>query len=134
VEHDYIYGGSGYSRAYIEYLMSARKEPGESYTYGERLTRVPLTGDKLKWWHEVTPTSSTAMKWTVRSFEENGALYLNQMELLIWTYKNKGHRNNQMVLQVAHPRIHPADPPCQCSIDTAFRRLLHFRFISGHGI
>jgi len=34
VEHDYIYGGSGYDRAYIEYLMSARKEPGESYTYG----------------------------------------------------------------------------------------------------
>ena len=50
VEHDYIYGGSGYDRAYIEYLMSARKEPGESYTYGERLTKVPLTGDKLVWW------------------------------------------------------------------------------------
>ena len=42
VEHDYIYGGPGYERAYIEYLMSARKEPGESYTYGERLTKVPL--------------------------------------------------------------------------------------------
>ena len=52
VEHDYIYGGPGYERAYIEYLMSARKEPGESYTYGERLTRVPLTGDKLVWWEQ----------------------------------------------------------------------------------
>ena len=50
VEYDYIYGGPGYDRAYIEYLMSARKEPGESYTYGERLTRVPLSGDKLSWW------------------------------------------------------------------------------------
>ena len=47
VEHDYIYGGEGYERSYIEYLMSSRKEPGESYTYGERLTRAPLTGDKL---------------------------------------------------------------------------------------
>ena len=52
VEHDYIYGGPGYDRAYIEYLMSARKEPGESYTYGERLTRVPLSGAKLTWWEE----------------------------------------------------------------------------------
>ena len=50
VEHDYIYGGPGYDRAYIEYLMSARKEPGESYTYGERLTKVLLSGDKLDWW------------------------------------------------------------------------------------
>ena len=52
VEHDYIYGGEGYDRSYIEYLMTPHKEPGESYTYGERLTRVPLTGDKLDWWQE----------------------------------------------------------------------------------
>ena len=52
VEHDYIYGGPGYERAYIEYLMSDRKEEGESYTYGERLTKVPLTGDKLVWWQQ----------------------------------------------------------------------------------
>ena len=50
VEHDYIYGGEGYDRSYIEYLMTPHKEPGESYTYGERLTRVPITGDKLAWW------------------------------------------------------------------------------------
>jgi len=81
VEHDYIYGGSGYDRAYIEYLMSARKEPGESYTYGERLTKVPLTGDKLAWWF--------------------------------------GERNNQLVLQIAHPSdLTLLDPPCLRSIDT----------------
>ncbi|TFH37718.1 MAG: thymidylate synthase, partial [Chrysiogenales bacterium] len=50
---------------------------------------------------------------------EDGKTYLNQMELLIWTYKNKGHRNNQMVLQVAHPAdMLLQDPPCLRLIDT----------------
>ena len=61
VEHDYIYGGPGYSRAYIEYLMSSRKEPGESYTYGERLTRVPITDEKLGWWQEGNTTSPVSI-------------------------------------------------------------------------
>ena len=52
VEEAYIYGGQGYQRSYIEYLMTGHKEPGESYTYGERLTRVPLRGDKLTWWEQ----------------------------------------------------------------------------------
>lgn len=46
VEEGYIYGGEGYSRSYIEYIMSDRKEPGESYTYGERLTKV----DMMNYW------------------------------------------------------------------------------------
>src|SRR6056297_3513773 len=53
VDEAYVDGGAGHDRSYIEYLMSARKEPGESYTYGERLTRVPLSGTKLAWWQEV---------------------------------------------------------------------------------
>jgi thymidylate synthase len=84
VEHDYIYGGSGYDRAYIEYLMSARKEPGESYTYGERLTKVPLTGDKLAWWE--AGNAEIVDKREVDGsavFEENGQLYLNQIEWII---------------------------------------------------
>ena len=50
VEEDYIFGGGAYERSYLEYLMSPHKEPGESYTYGERLTKVPLTGEKRHWW------------------------------------------------------------------------------------
>ena len=73
VEHDYIYGGEGYERSYIEYLMSSRKEPGESYTYGERLTRAPLTGDKLSWWEadntEIIDKRAVDGK---AVFEENG--------------------------------------------------------------
>jgi len=94
VEEAYIYGGDGYDRSYIEYLMTGHKEPGESYTYGERLTRAPITGNKKTWWDA-----------------ENREI--------IDTYRRFGHRNNQMVLQVAHPSdMTLLDPPCLRSIDT----------------
>jgi thymidylate synthase len=120
VEHDYIYGGEGYDRAYIEYLMSPRKESGESYTYGERLTRVPLSGDKLSWWEQ--GNTEIVDKRGVDGnvvFEEDGQLYLNQIEWVIDTYKKFGQRNNQLVLQIAHPSdLTLLDPPCLRSIDT----------------
>ena len=131
VEHDYIYGGPGYDRAYIEYLMSARKERGESYTYGERLTRVPLTGDKLAWWEE--GNEEIIDKREVDGnvvFEENGQIFLNQIEWVIHTYKNFGHRNNQLVLQVAHPSdLTLLDPPCLRAIDTRIQNDTLFFFV-----
>jgi thymidylate synthase len=129
VEEAYIYGGEGYERSYIEYLMSSRKEPGESYTYGERLTRAPLTGDKLSWWEadnaEIIDKRAVDGK---AVFEENGQLYLNQIEWVVQTYKTHGSRNNQMVLQVAHPSdLTLLDPPCLRSIDTRIQdETLHF--------
>jgi thymidylate synthase len=129
VEEAYIYGGQGYQRSYIEYLMTGHKQPGESYTYGERLTRVPLRGDKLSWWQEGKseiidrrPVDGKVI------FEEDGQLYLNQIEWIIDTYKRFGHRNNQMVLQVAHPSdVTLIDPPCLRSIDTRIQEnTLHF--------
>ncbi len=129
VEYAYIYGGEGYERSYIEYLMSDYKEPGESYTYGERLTRAPLTGDKLAWWKE--ENTDIIDKRPVDGkiiVEENGILYLNQIEWVIKTYKDYGTRNNQMVLQVAHPSdVTLLDPPCLRSIDTRIQdESLHF--------
>jgi len=120
VEHDYIYGGEGYDRAYIEYLMSARKEEGESYTYGERLTKVPLTGDKLSWWQQENKEIIDKRELDGNVvFEENGQVYLNQIEWVISTYKQFGLRNNQLVLQVADPSdLTLLDPPCLRSIDT----------------
>ena len=51
-------------------------------------------------------------------FEEDGVLYLNQIEWVIQTYKTYGARNNQMVLQVAHPSdMTLLDPPCLRSIE-----------------
>jgi len=129
VEHDYIFGGEGYERSYIEYLMTGRKEPGESYTYGERLTRAPLTGDKLVWWEggntEIIDKRAVDGQ---AVFEENGQLFLNQIEWVVHTYKEHGSRNNQMVLQVAHPSdLTLLDPPCLRSIDTRIQDdTLHF--------
>ena len=47
---------------------------------------------------------------------------------MIWTYKNKGYRNNQMVLQVAKPSdMLLQDPPCLRQIDTRIQDgKLHF--------
>jgi len=61
-------------------------------------------------------------------FEKDGQLYLNQIEWVIDTYKKYGHRNNQMVLQVAHPSdLTLLDPPCLRSIDTRIQdHALHF--------
>ena len=129
VEEAYIYGGDGYERSYIEYLMSSHKEPGESYTYGERMTKIPITGDKLKWWNE--SNQEIVDKRDVDGkvlFEENNIIYLNQIEWIIDTYKKFGERNNQMVLQVAHPSdLTLLDPPCLRSIDTRIQDgKLHF--------
>jgi thymidylate synthase len=129
VEEAYIYGGKGYERSYVEYLMTGQKAEGESYTYGERLTRAPITGDKLTWWQngkaEIIDKRAVDGKML---FEENGRLFLNQIEWAIHTYKHFGYRNNQMVLQVAHPTdMALLDPPCLRSIDTRIQdETLHF--------
>ena len=129
VEEAYIYGGEGYDRSYIEYLMTDHKEPGESYTYGERLTKVPLRGEKLDWWgknnSEIMDIKDIDGKIL---FKENDEIYLNQIEWIIKTYKKFGYRNNQMVLQIAHPSdIALLDPPCLRSIDTRIQdNTLHF--------
>jgi thymidylate synthase len=129
VEEAYIYGGKGYDRSYIEYLMTGHKQPGESYTYGERLTKAPLGGHKLKWWEAENKEIIDKRKVDGKVvFEENGQLYLNQIEWVVDTYKRYGFRNNQMVLQVAHPTdLTLLDPPCLRSIDTRIQDdTLHF--------
>ena len=58
---------------YSRYIMTADREPGEQYTYGERI--------------------------------------YPQVAKVIETYKEHGHRNNQMVLQVARPEdMNRSDP------------------------
>ena len=120
VEYDYIYGGEGYERSYVEYLMTGAKQPGESYTYGERLTRYPVTGLKLSWLNDKNEEIINVMAPDGKIlFEEDGVLYLNQIEMVIDTYKKHGFRNNQMILQVGHPTdMLLLDPPCLRHIDT----------------
>lgn len=92
VDPEYVYGSARLSRSYIEYLMTDSIEPNESYTYGERLTRMDVTDIQIP---------------------------LNQIEIVIDTYKRHGHRTNQMILQVARPDdLLLEDPPCLRHIDT----------------
>lgn len=128
VEDDYLDN-------YLPYLMTGELKPGESYTYGQRLTKYPIP------WNTVEEYNADKNKtiliqdegvWENRNIiftnESKDQFYLNQIELLIWTYKNKGYRNNQMVLQVAHPTdMLLQDPPCLRMIQVRIQnRKLHF--------
>ncbi len=146
VEEAYIYGGEGYDRSYIEYLMTGHKEPGESYTYGERLTKgfmFDYARDLVKpkpqeymnniYYHDDHEFWNDDKNIVNRDQENPGFddipfFFLNQIELAIWTYKNKGYRNNQIVLQVAQPSdMILRDPPCLRHIDTRIQdNKLHF--------
>jgi len=131
---------------YVSYLMTGELKKGESYTYGQRLCAYPIPpffpdpdSDMMK----DEPWNGIVLK-EVEELIEKGILFyskgddwrgqtatdwcLNQIELLIWTYKNKGYRNNQMVLQVAHPTdMLLQDPPCLRHIDTRIQDgKLHF--------
>ncbi len=125
VADDYLYD-------YLPYLMTGAMKPGESYTYGQRICRYPLPPGYESYSSEENQEILIQDKevWENNNIiiRENGQTYLNQIELLIWTYKNKGHRNNQMVLQVAHPTdVLLKDPPCLRSIDTRIQDgKLHF--------
>ncbi len=116
---------------YIPYLMTAEKKKGESYTYGSRLCEaiysVSLKNDK-----DIIVNHGNDNYWSDRKvfgedIKENVGT-INQIEHFIWTYKNKGFRNNQAVLQIAQPNdCILQDPPCLRHIDTRIQDgKLHF--------
>jgi thymidylate synthase len=116
---------------YMPYLMTGELKEGEAYTYGQRLTNYPVDYPiylfKSKPWDEILIQEMNMLR-DLGILKYDGKFYLNQIELLIWIYKNKGHRNNQMVLQVAHPTdMLLQDPPCLRHIDTRIQDgKLHF--------
>lgn len=116
VDHDYVYGGPAYERSYIEYIMTGEKQENEEYTYGERLRKylIGWNHEKVQFNNPVEYISSP--------------IYLDQVDHVINTYKDFGHRNNQMVLQIAQPNdILLNDPPCLRHIDTRIQdNTLHF--------
>lgn len=100
-----------YIRGYIQKIMTPLKAENEQYTYGERLNAARVYRH-----HE-----SSESTWIT-------ADVLNQIEHIIETYRWNGHRNNQMVLQVAQPSdLLLEDPPCLRHIDTRIQdNQLHF--------
>jgi thymidylate synthase len=82
--------------------MTDQKDENEAYSYGSRLCSVPILNELLFF-----------KKNHVKSHIKKMTMTINQIDEIIWTYKNKGHRNNQMVLQIAQPTdLVLYDPPC----------------------
>jgi len=125
----------GYLDDYLPYLMTGEEQPGEAYTYSQRMTRAPF-----KFIEQITGKNQIML--SEREIFKNNNLvekdyskndmdpdhFVNQMELMIWTYKNTGPRNNQMILQVGQPSdMLLQDPPCLRHIDTRIQDgKLHF--------
>jgi len=109
VDFRYVYGGEGYPRSYVEYIMTETKQPQEQYTYGERLRNGLRNMALTQYYQYWVPC-------------------LDQIQEIITIYKHHGHRNNQMVLQIAQPSdILLDDPPCLRHIDTRIQDgYLHF--------
>lgn len=121
----------GYLADYLPYLLTGELKPGESYTYGQRLNAYPIPGNWVNGYDSPRLKDILIQEpeaWKAAVTETSEGWVLNQVELLKWTYANKGHRNNQMVLQIAHPAdMLLKDPPCLRQIQTRIQDgTLHF--------
>lgn len=116
----------GYLDSYLPYLMTGEEQPGEAYTYGQRICKAELNhmyGVDGSLMLDDLPILPSSIHWN-----EQDKWYVNQMELMVYTYKKYGHRNNQMILQVGQPSdMLLKDPPCLRHIDTRIQDgKLHF--------
>ena len=120
---------------YLPYLMTGEKKENESYTYGQRIGGFPIPYAWTEFYNFEECFLFNAKEifiqekevWNNNKIIDSNRLF-SQVQLLIWTYKNKGFRNNQMVLQVADPKdMLLKDPPCLRHIDTRIQdNKLHF--------
>jgi len=137
----------GYCEEYSQqYLMGHELSENESYTYGQRMTKYPIShpiehfkDDKNK--DIIIQEIDELIELGIIMKEESGGqgepgkeniyfydYFLNQIELVIWLYNHKGHRNNQTVLDIAHPTdLLLQDPPCLRQIQVRIQDgKLHF--------
>jgi thymidylate synthase len=126
---------SDYLVQYIPYIMGdlvgGKPEEKESYTYGQRITKEPVRREICR--NLSDPTLKEIYKCYPYSPEiENLVLdsekFFSQVNQVIWEYKKNGHRNNQLVIQIAKPTdLLLLDPPCLRQIDTRIQDgKLHF--------
>jgi len=118
--------GMDYIDSYLPYLMTGEDEEGkdrESYTYGKRICKCPIQS-----FTKMNPNIHIEEYSQFVKLDQKTGYYIDQMEMMIWMYKNKGHRNNQMVLQVGQPSdMLLKDPSCLRHIDTRIQDgKLHF--------
>ena len=121
VDHDYMID-------YAPYLLGSEVEEGESYTYGQRINKEPVSRDisdgvarNRKIYRDYV--GSKVLEDIVFDAEK----FLSQVDLAIEVYREHP-RTNQMVLQVAKPTdMLLLDPPCLRHIDTRVQDgKLHF--------
>lgn len=98
-----------YVQQYLAYLLTSQKQPGEDYTYGERLVEPKV-------------------KIAASSIFKEMPLEVNQIEEVINIYKKYGYGTNQATMEIGMPSdIKLTDPPCLRIIDTRVRYgKLHF--------
>ncbi len=142
VDLDYIYGGEAYLEPYLGYVFDDGCKPGESYTYGQRLRSFPVPA-WLVWLYKFRrflPSNVTDVLLMDDVFWKDSSIvkhennqgergyFVDQVRLVIETYKKFGFGNNQMVLQVAIGSDSLLkDPPCLRQIDTRIEgKKLHF--------
>lgn len=112
---------NGYVEEYLPYLMTAKKEPNEAYTYGERLagwSRLCVVDGQDQ---EKGRPGEVVQRLVQRRV-------VNQIEEVIRMYSTKGYGTNQAAMTVAIPSdLLLSDPPCLRHIDTRIRDgKLHF--------
>jgi thymidylate synthase len=122
-----------YLDEYLPYLMTRHLKDGESYTYGQRLSGASCER-RMREIYNADFCKGIVIQ--DEDFWKNNSIYevqgdqafFSQIEAMIWTYKNKGYRNNQMILQVGQPTdMMLQDPPCLRHIDTRIQDgKLHF--------
>jgi len=115
-----------YMDSYLPYLMTGEEQPGEAYTYGQRI----LAASIHKYQHMLSNRLIVDDIYELINADGDSHLF-NQMQCMIWTYKNKGYRNNQMILQVGEPTdMMLKDPPCLRHIDTRIQNNLEEELIN----
>ena len=120
---------SDYLIEYAPYLLGSELREGESYTYGQRLNKSKVERYEADMFlHNQGSIYKFYQGSPMESIVFDAVKWLSQVDLAIWTYKEHGHRNNQMCLQVAEPNdILLLDPPCLRHIDTRIQDgMLHF--------
>jgi thymidylate synthase len=114
---------------YAPYLLGSDVAKGESYTYGQRINKEPVSEELAD---EVLRLKNVIYRDHCDNIAMEQIIYMSdkwvsQVDLAIEVYK-KHKRTNQMCLQIAKPTdILLLDPPCLRHIDTRIQDgKLHF--------
>lgn len=96
------------------YIMGSDVAENESYTYASRMNHVKISDEESdEFLHRKDIYKGHLGNPQFEGIVFDSEKYLSQIETVIWTYKNRGHRNNQMCIQIADPKdIMLKDPPC----------------------